>query len=508
MTKYFNEQERAAVQDAARLSLIGYYAKNGIKSRESVLRLVDKVLPVKASRKVMCGCEDHISQVDFLTEALTGNLDMYVLWANRAGSKTYFIALEAWLNCIMKKNLECLILGGSLEQSQKAYKATKDFWSIGRAYGDGSGNPMEKKYLLRPPMETKTNYRNNSSIEILTASQKSVRGPHPQWSFFDEVDVMDEEILQAALSGPQSKHGIPARVSMSSTNHIMGGLMDEQIEKARGNPKARIFKWCIWDVLEACTEYSCSTCDLSSHCPGKQMKQATGYYKINDFIQKLYQLSAFTLNIEWFCKKVGHPDLIYKNEFDEEVHFINYPFSNMKMGEISIDWGGINPFSLGYWQYSDELKAHVRIDEIIMNPDKDGAVINNKLIEAAKKKPWWNHISGGVGDPSRPDLIREWRESGVNIHPADNRVDVGIEKVKAALSPVLGKPKIYFSKLCANTRREFYSYKQKNGKPVKENDHSLDEIRYYTIWKIAEKSKQKAKVFEKSREDRQFLGGI
>lgn len=509
MTKYFDEHELRIINEAKKVAAIKYYVRHGLKSRESVKRLINKVLPVKASSRCMCNQKDHISQLDFLCEVLLNHLDMYVLWANRAGSKTFFIALEVWIKCLLNEKLECRILGGSGDQSRQAYKATQDFWAIGNECSPG-GNPLEIEYLKKPPMEEKTFFKNGSSIKILMASQHSVRGPHPQRLCLDEIDVMNEDILQAALSQPSSNHGIPACTSMSSTNHIASGLMDEQLEKAASNPNARIFKWCIWDVLEACTDYQCNTCDLFPYCPGEQMKQATGYYKIKDFIQKLYQLSAYTLNVEWLCKKIGHPDLIYKNEFDEDIHLVDVPFNIQKMGYVSIDWGGIHPFTFGFWQFVDDLNAYVRIDEVILNPDKDGAATNKRLIEIVRKKPYWNHFTEGVADPSRADLRAEWAQVGKNIYAADNRVDVGIERVKACLKPVLGYPKIYINKSCKISRNEILSYKYnpKTGQPIKENDHTPDEIRYFAMWKIGEPS-GKTEIITKKKDklDELFKGG-
>lgn len=500
MTKspVLNQQEQHIINEAMKVIAIGDFVRGGIRSKSDVEKLVNRILPVKASSRCMCGEKDHISQLDFLCEVLLNHLDMYILWANRAGSKTFFIALEVWVKCLLYKKLECRILGGSGDQSRQAYKATQDFWAIGSECTPG-GNPLEVEYLKKPPMEEKTFFKNGSSIKILMASQHSVRGPHPQRLCLDEIDVMNEDILQAALSQPSSNHNIPACTSMSSTNHVASGLMDEQLEKAESNPNARIFKWCIWDVLEPCIEYNCNSCDLFPHCPGTQMKQATGYYKISDFVQKLYQLSPYTLNVEWLCKKIGSPDLIYKNEFDEAVHMVDVPFNSQKMGYGSIDWGGINPFTFGFWQYVGDLSAYVRIDEVILNPDKDGAATNKRLIQLVKAKPYWNYISGIVADPSRADLRREWKEAGKSIFAADNRVDVGIERVKACLHPVLGKPKIYFNKHCKATRREFQSYRYnlKTGNVIKEYDHCMDDIRYFCMWKLKEQKSTGAKQIKR-----------
>jgi hypothetical protein len=212
------------------------------------------------------------------------------------------------------------------------------------------------------------------------------------------------------------------------------------------------------------------------------MKEADGYYKIADFIKKLYSLSEYTLYTEWFCDKIGSGDLIYGHEFNTDIHVIDYDFNPAQYVYLSLDWGGTHPFSLGFWQDVPEL-GWVRFDEIYLEN-----ITNRRLIDEAKKKHWWKQaiVIGGVGDPSRPDLIREWDElAGIKIEAADNAVEGGIEAVKNALAPVIGKPKFYIAKRCVNITREFQSYKQKNGHIVKENDHAVDDARYFIMWKIA-----------------------
>ena len=240
--------------------------------------------------------------------------------------------------------------------------------------------------------------------------------------------------------------------------------MDKALEKGLESGTA-IFKWCIWETLQSCQDYSCSTCKLSSYCPGKHMKKANGYYLIDDFVQKLYELSDMTLQVEWFCEKVGRDDLIYGAQYDEEINSPNdLPvFDPTKKVNISIDWGGTNPFSCGAWQEFKGL-GWVRVDEVYM-----GNTTNARFMKECKARPWWKKISEGVADPARSDLIREWREEGVDIYKAKGDVDEGIEAMRDSLSPVLGKPKIYINRRCRAWRTEVGQYSEKNGKPIKES---------------------------------------
>jgi len=459
--------------------LIKYFLKNGFENEDDVKRFIGLFKGnVIISTRVNCG-RNHKSQFQFLSDVLLGRVQDCIVWANRSGSKSFLAGFIAWVKASMYKKNEFNILGGSFEQSQKSYKAMNNFW-------DYTG--LENELLKDPPLISETRWKNGSKVHILTASEKSVRGGHPQNLILDEVDEMDREIFEASLSQPQSKHGIKSSINIFSTNHKFGGTMDFALQMANERGGFKLYKWCIWDTLESCKDYKCSTCPLSRYCPGKQMKEANGYYKIDDFIKKLSQLSEYVLQIEWFCHKVGRSDLVYGNEFDYDLHMVDIEFNPSKDVYLSIDWGGSNPFSIGVWQNFDEL-GWVRVDEIYQ-----GHTTNSKILKEAKNRRWWKNIRGGVADPSRNDLFQEWEQEGIILEKANNDVEAGIEAVRNALKPVKGNPKIYFSKKCQDIVREFKSYTEKNGKPVKENDHAMDEMRYFVMWKVTDTFYDRVKI--------------
>lgn len=450
--------------------MIRKYLREGIKNQVELDNFLLALKEPKISTKVNCG-KNHNSPFEFLSDVILNRVRDFILWANRSGSKSYMAGLITWFKSSSKKLFETCILGGSESQSQKSYKAINDFWRI---------SELSQDLLKKEPMITKTEWLNGSLVSILTASQKSVRGPHPQSLILDEIDEMTWEIFDAALSQPQSRYNIDSSTGIFSTNHNIGGTMDQALAIAeKGGLK--LYKYCIWECLESCRDYNCSTCKLSSLCPGQQMKEADGYYKVGDFIKKLNQLSWVALQREWLCEKVGRSDLVYQNEFDEDIHFGNFPFNPEKNVILSIDWGGVDPFSIGVWQHVAEL-GWVRVDEVYK-----GNTTNPAILKECKAKPWWDKILEAVADPSRADLMREWREAGISMIAADNRIDVGIEAVKSSLKPVLGNPKIFFNMLCTNTKREFLSYRTKKDKIVDEDNHAMDETRYFVMHKIAAK---------------------
>jgi len=432
--------------------------------------------------KVNCGQPDHVSPFRFVSDILTRRVLDFLVWANRSGSKSYLAALIVWSLSSFVRRMETTVLGGSGEQSSRVYRAMNSFWSLTNLGND---------YLASEPTRRLTEWKNGSRVAVLLASQRSVRGPHPNFLLMDEIDEMAPDIYTAALSQPQSKFGIPAAIGKLSTNHKAAGVMDVAIASA-ARTKTPVYKWCIWECLESCRDFHCSTCPLTAICPGEQMKQADGYYKMADFIEKLSELSQAVLTLEWLCLKVGRTDLIYGAEFDEAVHCgPGVPgFARDLPALISLDWGGVHPFSLGVWQYFAELPAWVRVDEIYQ-----AGITNTRLIDIARKQAWWVNIRGGVADPSRADLIGEWAEAGVKLDPADNAVDAGIDTVRNALKPVIGNPLFYANAKCKGWRTEIQTYIERNGRPVKANDHAMDETRYFARWKLLTKRARRGRAY-------------
>jgi hypothetical protein len=161
---------------------------------------------------------------------------------------------------------------------------------------------------------------------------------------------------------------------------------------------------------------------------------------------------------------------------------------------ISIDWGGTVPFSLGVWQAFPD--RWWRVDEIYMP-----GTTNQVLLKEAKMRPWWGNIPkgpkthGGIADPGRSDLIKEWADHGINLVAADNGVDMGIEAVRNSMKPVMGPPRFGVNpRRCQAWMIEVMMYRVLNGKPVKKNDHAMDETRYFVVWKVAARPSRRGKV--------------
>lgn len=151
------------------------------------------------------------------------------------------------------------------------------------------------------------------------------------------------------------------------------------------------------------------------------------------------------------------------------------------MGEyyISVDYGTINPFSAGLWCVNGN-KA-VRIKEFYFNSRKEGRQKTDvEYVEDIGKLAEGYKIRKVVVDPSAASFIEALhRTKRYTVMQANNDVIDGIRRVSRYLQN--GNIKIHSS--CENTITEFGLYrwddKQTKDAVVKDNDHAMDDVRYF-----------------------------
>ncbi len=155
---------------------------------------------------------------------------------------------------------------------------------------------------------------------------------------------------------------------------------------------------------------------------------------------------------------------------------------------ISIDYGTVNPTSMGLW-----LKAYngqsYRVRESYYDARKEGVSRTDEehyatLATLASELP----INSVIVDPSAASFIECIKRHGrFRVRKADNTVITGIRNVSNALQ----SGELHFSPDCADTLREFTLYRWDSKHPdtavIKENDHAMDDIRYYVTTIIHDK---------------------
>lgn len=169
--------------------------------------------------------------------------------------------------------------------------------------------------------------------------------------------------------------------------------------------------------------------------------------------------------------------------FDQTKHVFHGFLDNlMPKTYISVDYGTQNATVFlmwkkdmnGIWNCTKEYYYSGR-DSRKQKTDKEFA---DDMVEFARG----HQISRVIVDPSAASFIAELRERGFVIEKAVNDVLDGIRLV----GTLLNENKIRISDDCVNTLKEFASYiwdakavERGEDKPVKQNDHAMDALRYF-----------------------------
>ena len=155
------------------------------------------------------------------------------------------------------------------------------------------------------------------------------------------------------------------------------------------------------------------------------------------------------------------------------------PSDDFEKYYISCDYGTVNPTSMGLW---GKLKnQYFRIDEYYYSSRLSGAQLtDDEYYDALCELAGDRKIEQIVIDPSAASFIALIRKMGkYKVVPAKNDVLDGIRRVCSALK----SGKIVITTPCKDAIREFSLYRWEDGAGKdcvrKENDHSMDEIRYF-----------------------------
>ena len=180
--------------------------------------------------------------------------------------------------------------------------------------------------------------------------------------------------------------------------------------------------------------------------------------------------------------------------FSPADHVTEQPPKGLTRWYLSCDYGTVNPCSIGLWGYCPADGIWYRTAEYYHDSRRTGIQKTDEeyyeaLCALAGERP----VLGVTVDPSAASFMECIRRHGVyTVLPAQNDVLDGIRRV----SELLRLKKLRFAACCHDTLREFNQYRWEENavedKPHKENDHAMDEIRYFvsTIVSSAPKNLQ------------------
>ena len=163
--------------------------------------------------------------------------------------------------------------------------------------------------------------------------------------------------------------------------------------------------------------------------------------------------------------------------FSPDKHLVDTLPDSFSRKVISVDYGTMNPFSAGLWGKAGG--KWYRLREFYYNGREKGPMTDEQYYEALVKLAGEEKMPVIV-DPSAASFIQCIRSHGqFSVRKAKNGVLSGIRHTAGELEA----GRLLFHSSCKDTVREFGLYRwEENGakdQPIKENDHAMDDIRYF-----------------------------
>ena len=166
--------------------------------------------------------------------------------------------------------------------------------------------------------------------------------------------------------------------------------------------------------------------------------------------------------------------------FDRERDAADVPEGPFEEWRISVDYGTANPASFGLWGRKDAVwyrVAEYYYDSRTVGRQRTDEEYAGELERLAGER----EIRRVIVDPSAASFIEVLRRRGFQVVRADNDVADGIR----VTSDLLKKRRIVICRTCGDCLREMelYCWDERGGRdaPRKENDHAMDDLRYFAM---------------------------
>lgn len=433
-------------------------------------------------------CPEHDAPFDFVADAFFGRcpLAAAVAFANRGGGKTLDTALLENAGMILRDELEIYHYGSVIYQADKCYDYFTDFTRIESIADQFSS-------VLKGDAQT----INGSKLAIHSATLPAVSGPHPHWAVLDEVETLERQgVIEKFQGMSRSGNGNHALDIYTSTRDKAYGPFQRVLQWAR-ETGIRVYKWCIWDVLETCpASDSCKNCAQRTRdrCQGRARK-TTGFYPIEDFRNKSAKVDDDTWEAQFLCKRPQRTGAVYK-EFNEDIHVSKVPLEHDKGIPVILvmDPGMREDPKTGrgsYAVYDMQMDSMDRIKVLRENRFSDRTPYEvGQAMRTRHNVPWvWGAIISDPEDPAAPrDFCHGFGQDFQIIRFDKGNVQPGIREVHQYLRVRAdGTTGLLMDPSCKDGIWEMlaYSYpdiqegKEASENPKKVNDHFPDVLRYF-----------------------------
>ena len=164
--------------------------------------------------------------------------------------------------------------------------------------------------------------------------------------------------------------------------------------------------------------------------------------------------------------------------FDRRRDAAPVPPGRMEAWRVSVDYGTVNPTSMGLWGRRNGV--WYRVKEFYSDSRREGRQKTDaEYVRDLRTLCGGKRVERVIVDPSAASFLAALRQAGFPVKAADNRVLDGI-RVTAGM---LREGKIILCEPCEDCLREMGLYCWESGKevPRKENDHAMDDLRYFAM---------------------------
>jgi len=238
--------------------------------------------------------------------------------------------------------------------------------------------------------------------------------------------------------------------------------------------------------------------------PGAE--NCSGFFKWTDLIDKFRSLDRYVWDTQWLCRRPDTQGLVY-SRFDEVLNFakdfkINREALNNGWGQIYLfeDFGtSANHPGVILFAYYDKLKQEIILfDELFSVGKPSDVIIDDMLAKLSEHGLTRADIAGWICDPHNNAEQMHRANKGYpmmgNYFVTDpsQKLPGDMYIVKNGISHVrkfIDDRRVKITDKLVEFRREIMSYAYKKNmrgeyteEAAKENDHSMDSLRYGLIW--------------------------
>ena len=438
-------------------------------------------------------CPGHQTPWDYICDGFFKQWDCLV-WANRGGGKTMLAALLTVLQAAFHEKTDIIILGGSMDQSDRVADYVRDLLACTPEWFDDSSSRRRIKFV------------NGSSIVMLPQSEKAIRGMHVQKIRCDEVELFDAGVWTAVHFSTASRKlrggsdSLRSSLDVLSTAHVPGGLMESLIARARsGQYAGKLYTWCLWEVIEKCQpQRQCGDCPLHEDCRGVA-REASGFFGIDDAIAIKARASRAAWQAEMLCQG-AHRDWLVLGEFEQSRHVREVDYNPDWPLYRAIDFGYTCPFVCLWIQVTPLGVVHV-IQEYVRT--RTGIAVHAKNIRELDPGPAALSYVDPAGrqkeSTSGKACTEILNDAGITCAWRTSNIVDGLELIRCALAPADNSngPKIAIHPRCVKLIEAFNNYHYPppgspadSDTPVKDGpDHLIDALRYFFVNRMRPRTK-------------------